>query len=136
MNTLALRNQSNGLSLIDNIFSDFFNDNWLSFSEIKNQEPAYYFYDEKTGEYTITAQAPGFSREDIELEVVDDGIKLVGEIKNEDLKKRIGEKKFSYFMKVKNVNYKDVEAKLENGILEVKFKTKEKDKISKKIEIK
>lgn len=123
-------------SLFNGIFNDFFNDSWLTYKEIENQDPANYYLDDETGEYVINAQIPGFAKEEINIEVDENGLKFSGELKNDDIKKKIGNKKFSYLMKVKNIDDKSIDASLENGILEIRFKKKENKKILKKIEIK
>ena len=133
MNKLALRNHA-GLSLLDDFFTDFWDIGWNIRREY-DQEPAHYFYDEKSKEHTITIPAPGFSRDNIQIEVDGTGIKIEGELKNEELQKRIGNKKFSYHMMKLGVDPKSVEAQLTDGILEIKLKTQE-SKTTKKIEIK
>ena len=135
-NKLALRNQG-GLSL----FNDPFFSNFFGNSLFKNlawdyvQEPAHYFYDEDSKQTVITVQAPGFAKEDIQIDVDATGISISGELNNEELKKRIGDKAFSYKMKRFGIDSKSVEAKLQDGILEIRFKTQE-SKTQKRIEIK
>jgi HSP20 family molecular chaperone IbpA len=112
----------------DSIFDRF----WL---DHRNHYPerAKYYYDEEKKEHVILAQAAGFKKDDIEVEVDDTGIYLNGNIKEEN-KNRFGERKFSYRLGKPGIDTKTVDAVLEDGILTIKFKTKE-EKISKKIEI-
>ena len=133
-NKLALRNQ--GMSLFDDFFfNDFFNNNWLKKIDWDySTEPAHYFFDEENKQMIITVQAPGFSKEDIQIDIDATGITIEGELKNEELKKRIGEKKFSYKMRKFGIDSKSVEAKLQDGILEIKFKSQE-SKTQKRIAI-
>jgi HSP20 family molecular chaperone IbpA len=133
-NKLALRNQ--GISLFDDFFfNDFFNNNWLKKIDWDySAEPAHYFFDEENKQMVITVQAPGFSKEDIQIDIDATGITIEGELKNEELKKRIGEKKFSYKMRKFGIDSKSVEAKLQDGILEIKFKSQE-SKTQKRITI-
>jgi HSP20 family molecular chaperone IbpA len=135
MGNLALRNSS-GLGLIDDFFSDFFNDRWNLKRNIDSyQDPAHYFFDEKTKEYVITVQAPGFSKKEINIEVDAGGISIEGELQDEELKRRIGNKSFSYKMRKPGIDENSINANLENGILEVRFKPSDKKDL-KKIEIK
>lgn len=119
-------------ALFNDLFDVFDNNFWLNrnFSDY-HHTPASYNYDEETKDHVITVQAPGFKKEDINIEVDNRGITLKGEIND----KRIGEKKFHYEMKKFGIDSKTVDASLEDGILSIKFKT-EKEKSSKKIAIK
>jgi HSP20 family molecular chaperone IbpA len=134
---LALRNSTKP-TLFEDVFDSFFDNNfWLnrSFNDYSH-EPATYHFDEDNKEHVITVQAPGFKKEDIDIEVDGRGISLKGEINDESIKGRIGEKKFQYFMKKSGIDSKGVEATLDNGILSIRFKTEEEKKVSKKIAIK
>lgn len=125
--------RNNGLGLIEDFFTDFLNDGWQERSFF--QDAAHYFIDEKTKEVVIIAQAPGFTKEDISIEVDATGITITGEITNEETKKKLGEKKFSYKMRKLGIDAKTVDANLSNGILEIRLKNPE-TKDSKKIPIK
>ena len=138
MEKLALRN-SFVPPVWDKFFNDsFFNDDWFTNKELEvyNQKPGHYFYDEENNEHVIIVEAPGLSKEEINIEIDDNGIMITRERKNEQLKERLGEKKISYVLHKTGINSKDVNASFKNGILEIKFKQKEKDKISQKIAIK
>lgn len=134
---LALKNSVTKPTLFNDLFDSFFDNNfWLNRNLNEySYEPATYNYDEKNKEHLITVQTPGFKKDDIQIEVDNKGIILKGEIKNEDIKKRVGQKKFNYEMKKTGIDSKTVEASLDDGILLIKFKT-EKEKSAKKIEIK
>ena len=139
MGTLALRKNQFMPTFWDDFFQNsVFNDDWFTNRDVEvyKQKPAHYFYDEENKQHVITAEVAGFTKDDIDIEIDERGIIISGEIKDEKLKERLGEKKISYIMKQENINPKDVEASLENGILEIRFKQKEKDKISQKIAIK
>ena len=116
---LALRGRE-----LPSIFEDFFNDNWYS----NFQRPAYMEWDEED-KGTITIEAPGFSKEDINIEADSRGIRITGEIKDESVKNRLTQSKFSYILKRSDLDTKNVEAKLDNGILTIDVK-KAKDKKS------
>jgi len=128
MNGLALR--ANGNRGFPSIFEDFFNDNWFS----AYQKPALMDWDEEGNKGVITIEAPGFSKEDIKIESHSDGISITGEVKDESVKNRLRQTSFSYFLKRSDLDTKNVDAKLENGILTIDVK-KSKNKLSRVIEI-
>jgi len=132
MNNLAIKSRL-PFNRIEEFFNDFFD--WDLKASSYYQEPANYFFDEETKEYVINVQAPGFKREEIEIETDPTGISINGEIKDEDVKKRIGSKRFSYKMKRLGIDSESVQASLENGILEIRLKIAE-NKETKKIPIK
>lgn len=121
--------------LLESFFADTHNDFDFDFLPVRKSEATYDF-DEKTREHNITVQAPGFKKEDIKIEVDNQGISLSGEIKDESIKGRVSQQKFSYFLRKPGINDDTVDAKLEDGILSVKFKTEKEKKTSKTIEIK
>lgn len=102
-------------------------------SELMVSPLAEYDYDSDTKEHVITIQAPGFKKEEIKIEVTNRGITFTGEIKDE--KRKTARKKFSYASGKTGIDPNSVDAKLEDGILTVKFKT-DQEKNSKIIEIK
>lgn len=122
------RNYVNQFGLED--FLDSFWGETITYSE-----NAKYKYDDEAKEHIVVVEAPGFTKDDIEIEVDNKGMNLKGEIKSEEIKEKISKDKFSYLLKKSQIDSKTVKATLENGILEVKFKT-EKEKSTKKIEIK
>jgi HSP20 family protein len=127
MNGLALRNRERG---IPSLFEDFFNDNWFS----SYQKPALIEWDDSGKEATITIEAPGFSKDDIKIESHSDGLTIVGEIQDEKMKGRLRQANFSYALKRSDIDLKNVDAKLENGILTIGIK-KSKDQLSRVIPI-
>jgi len=128
MSGLALR--QNGNRGIPSIFDSFMNDSWFS----EYQKPAYMNWDEKENKGTIMIEAPGFSKEDIKIESDSDGITITGEVKDEAMKNRLRQASFSYILRRSDLDTKGVNAKLENGILQIDVK-KAKDKLSRVIEI-
>lgn len=134
---LALRNSVTKPTLFEDAFDSFFDNNFWMNRNLNgySYEPATYRYDEENKEHVITVQAPGFKKENVDIEVDSRGISLKGEITDEAVKGRIGEKKFHYVMKKTGIDSKTVDATLEDGILSIKFKT-EKEKTAKKIAIK
>lgn len=79
--------------------------------------------------------APGFKKDDIEIEVDNSGLIISGEIKNDNTKNKIHRSKFNYVMRKKEIDPDSIQGSLEDGILEVKFKT-DKERSSKIIKIK
>ena len=128
MSNLALRKR-NGMAL-PSIFDDFFTDNWFN----SYQKPAYMEWDEEGNNGTIVIEAPGFSKEDIKIESDSDGLAITGEVKDEAMKNRLRQASFSYILRRSDLDTKNVDAKLENGILTIGVK-KAKDKLSRVIEI-
>ena len=81
---------------------------------------------EGENEYTITVEAPGYSKEDLTLEVKDNVLRISSEHKEEKeeetkggyLYKERTERSFSRALRIpENVKAEDINATLENGIL-------------------
>lgn len=128
MNGLALRNRNRGG--IPSLFDDFLTDNWFS----NYQSPAIMEWDEEGNKGVITIEAPGFTKDDIKIESSSDGIVITGEISDDSLKNRLRQASFSYILKRSDIDPKNVDAKLENGILTIGV-NKAKDKVSRVIQI-
>jgi len=128
MNGLALPNGTRG---IPSLFDTFFNDSFFN----SYQKPAYMDWDEEKNNGTITIEAPGFSKEDIQIESNSEGITITGEVKDENMKNRLRQASFSYVLRRPDIDNKKVNAKLENGILTIDVQ-RAKDKLSRVIEIK
>jgi HSP20 family protein len=92
-------------------------------------------WNKETGNHQIWIETPGFSEEEISIELEGDKLTISGELKNEEIIKKIGSKNFSYYMHKKNLDPESIKATLKDGILEVGFKT-EKPKQLKKVEVK
>jgi len=130
MRGLVLPDGNRGLpSLFESIFSD----DWFFNTEM-SQKPAFMEWNESGDEASIAIEAPGFSKENIKIESDSRGLVISGELTDENTKKRVSQKSFSYILRRSDLDPKSVQAKLENGILEIQVK-KEKDKKSKIIEI-
>jgi HSP20 family molecular chaperone IbpA len=127
MNGLALRNRNRGIS---SIFDDFLTDNWFS----NYQSPAIMDWDEEGNNGVITIEAPGFTKDDVKIETNSDGIVITGELKDESLKNRLKQCSFSYILRRSDLDPKNIEAKLENGVLTIGV-SKSKDKVSRLIPI-
>lgn len=94
--------------------------------------------DEK--ELTYKLQIPGFEKKDVKITIQNKTLKIKGKrISNEKRKYLINNEFWGDFEKnfelPDNVSTKNVVAKLENGILEIIFKKKDKEKPSQSVEI-
>ncbi len=93
--------------------------------------------------YQIEAEIPGIDKEDLEIELRDDGLVIQGESKEEVeeegedfLRKERGYRSFYRKLPVpEGVDQEDVRASLDQGILTVDLPKKEESKKGKKIEI-
>lgn len=96
---------------------------------------------ETEGEYTIEVDLPGYAKEDISIELKKGIIKISAK-KEKNEKKYIHQEKFvenvsREFSIGENIDETKIEAKLENGILEIDIPKKTKEpETSNKIEIK
>jgi HSP20 family molecular chaperone IbpA len=119
-----------GGSLFDEIFEDFWHTKWLS--ELNSlQNPAKMIWDDEKEEFQISIDATGIPKEDIRIESGNEGLIIEGELKDEKLKERIGNRKISYILKRNDIDPDSISAKVNNGILDITLK-KNKD-ISKKV---
>lgn len=95
-------------------------------------------------EFKVRADIPGFSKEDINIEVTDESIELSGEVKKEEKeekeKYRRYERSYSSFKRVlgfpEKVKPGKASASLKNGVLEVNVPKKEPTKPEKKHKVK
>ena len=124
----------------DDLLNHFLNDDYWSLSSIfKDDMPKLEsdrYYDKDTNENVISLSLPGFTKEDISVEIDKDMLVIAGEIKNEKTKKFISQNKFSYYYSTNNIYVDNINASMENGILEIRTKPLKKINLSKKIEIK
>lgn len=131
-------------TLFSDIFdgSKFFGQNWLN-REFTSSFPAVNIK-ESNKEYSLEFAAPGFKKEDFKVSVDNDILNISAETrseKNEDSKK-FTRKEFSFnsfsrsFSLPENVNTDGIDAKYENGILNLSIPKKEESKNFPKKEIK
>lgn len=89
-----------------------------------------------SGEYQIAMSLLGFSKEDIKVETSDETITISGELKK-DVPGFVSQRKFKKSWTLENLDADSINAKLENGILEVTLKSKEAEAVEvKTVEIK
>ena len=123
-------------SLIDRFLNDdFWNFNSIFSDEFPRIESDRY-YDKDANEYVISLSLPGFTKDDISVDIENDMLVIKGEIKNEKTKKFISQNKFSYSYSTNNLDIDTIAASMENGILEIRSKPIKELNITKKIEVK
>lgn len=130
MKELVLANRTRGFP---SFFDEFLNPDWF-FNTGISQKPAFMEWNESGDKASIVIEAPGFSKENIKIESDSRGLVITGELTDENTKKKVSQKNFSYILRRSDLDPKNVQAKLENGILEIQVQ-KEKDKKTKIIEI-
>lgn len=114
-----------------NFFDGFFDD-FIQRDTVTNAKS---FYNKETKTYEVFVSTPGFSNEEIDVELKGDKLVISGELENEDVIRKVGPNSFSYFVYQKNIDADSIQATLDSGILSVEFKVKE-PKPDKKVKIK
>ena len=117
-------------NLFNNLFETVFKSNYF-----ETESDAYIWFDKDNEEYNIKIKVPGWNKNEINIEVELDKMSISSNLETKDERSKYGVSSFKYFVKVRNIDSKSVDAQLENGILTIKFKI-EKSKSLKKIEIK
>jgi HSP20 family molecular chaperone IbpA len=92
-------------------------------------------FDEKTNEFNIMLAVPGFSKDDININIIGDTLNINGEIKSNKSKRIFSEATIKQAKRIKNLDPKTVKVSLQDGILDIKYKLKKKDS-PKAIEVK
>lgn len=128
---------------VNELFNDFFT-NKLETEERANFVPATNIIENENA-FNIELSAPGFSKTDIKVEVENDTLVISGEHKEEKKEEKTNytRKEFNYgsfkrsFTLPENVNTETVEAKYEDGILNITLpkKVEEKTKAVKEVKV-
>jgi len=84
-------------------------------------------FDKKTNEFNIMLAVPGFSKDDINVKIVDDTLSIDGEIKSDKSKRIYSAASINQAKRIKNLDTKSVKASLKDGILDIRYKLKKKD---------
>ncbi len=130
------------VSLFDSMFDDFWEPDFtllklptlnLPIIDIKEEE----------SEFVLTAEVPGFKKEDINIEIRDDTLTISSEHKEETEETKEGyiykersHRSFTRSLRIpENISAEEIEAKLEDGLLTLHIPKKEPEP-PKKIEIK
>jgi HSP20 family protein len=110
------------------LFSDLFNQMWNDFDvETKNKPATNIVENEK--EFRLDVVLPGWTKEEVKVEIDKDLLKISGEKKeeNEDSKDTFLRKEFKHqaferaFTLPKEINHQDIDAEHTNGILSVRI---------------
>lgn len=116
-------------TLFDEIFMPSFS---LVYTNTFDKLTKDYHYEESENDITFEFSLPGYKKEDIEVSIIDNKLKVSSKVKDEKSKWR-KEFKYEYYISQNTVNQEGVSAKFEDGILKVIIPKKEKTKT--KIEI-
>jgi len=110
------------LDYFDSIFNNmFFSSTFDTDDFIKMREE----YNKENKEHSITIAVPGYTKEDISVEIKDDIMKISGKIKNEKAKSFYSSESFCHSRKIKNLDPKTVNVTLKDGLLSITYKLKE-----------
>jgi HSP20 family protein len=141
---LATRRIESWLPSIPSIFSDFFGNEWLE--TVNARVPAINII-ENENEFLVEVAAPGLTKDDFKIKIVDDDQLQISFEKKEESEERDKKgnylrREFSYtnFLRTlllpDNVDKEKISAKAENGVLHISIpKTKESKQVKKEKEI-
>ncbi|NVM53284.1 MAG: Hsp20/alpha crystallin family protein [Candidatus Helarchaeota archaeon] len=129
------------------VFDDIFEDFWepFDFSIVRTPRVVFPKLDikEEENEYRITAEVPGYAKEEINIELHDDTLTIFSEHKEETEEEKEGylyrersHRSFTRSFKIPDkITHEEIVAKLENGLLTLRIPKKEPEP-PKKVEIK
>ena len=141
---LPTRRIESWLPSIPSIFSDFFGNEWLE--TVNARVPAINII-ENENEFLVEVAAPGLTKDDFKIKIVDDDQLQISFEKKEESEERDKKgnylrREFSYtnFLRTlwlpDNVDKEKISAKAENGVLHISIpKTKESKQVKKEKEI-
>lgn len=115
-----------------NLNEDLFETIFSSFLGI--QDNGHISHDKESNEYTVKIKAPGWKKDEINVEVDYEKMFVSTNLETDDERKQFGVNGFKYAINVKNIDSKSVNAKLEDGILTIIFSI-DKKTLPKKINI-
>ena len=123
--------ENNRMTSVDNMFQDFFNDDFLSPFTMNEQFKT--DIKETQDEYKIQAELPGVNKEDISLEYNNNylTVKAVRSNENESnennfIRRERSYGEFSRSFYISNVDKNTINANFENGVLNITLPKKEK----------
>jgi HSP20 family protein len=124
-----------------NLMDDFFNDSWLS-STTGSYGTFKVDVQDKENEYLVVAELPGIEKEEVDIRM-DEGQLTIGVQRDENMEeenkqyvhreRRFCSMKRSLYLE--DANHEGIQARLENGLLNIKVPKKEKKDRSMKIDI-
>ena len=130
---LAKRNNGNVQGLFPSLMDELFKD-WTGGSQMVNKMVPPVNIKETDNAFTVSLMAPGFKKENFNLEVDNDLLTISSEVKNEKTEQEEGKftrREFSYssfkraFTLPETVNTDDINAAYEDGILTITLPKKE-----------
>ena len=138
--SIIRRNRYWPFRLLDSFFDDFSD---LTLLKLPRMQLPRMDIKEEEGEYLITAEVPGFTKGEIDIEVKDNLLTISSEHKEEKEEEKEGyifkersHRSFSRSLVIpENIGHEEIEAKLENGLLTLHIPKKEPEP-PKRIEIK
>jgi len=117
----------------DEFIEPFFPTSMRSFlSDPNRREPSFDIQD-RGDKFIVTAELPGFGKDDVEVRVNSNGLELTAEKKTDEERKEAdgtqSRKSYSYFQRYltlpEGVTTEKVEGTMKNGVLELKLPKKE-----------
>lgn len=141
-NLVPFHRRHRGMVELDDFFNDFFN-NFDRFGLVDRGINAFRTDIKETeNEYIILAELPGVNKENINIEVDENYMiitavndEIIEEEKNNYIRKERRSGRFQRSFNVSDVNVDEIEAKYENGILEVRLPKAEPRKNVRRIDI-
>lgn len=127
------RNNSNVNGLFPSIMDEIFKD-WAGGSQMVNKMVPPVNIKETDKAFSVALMAPGFKKEDFNIEIDNDLLTISSEIKNEKTEQEEGKftrREFSYssfkraFTLPESINTDDINASYEDGILTIALPKKE-----------
>jgi len=107
--------------MFDDIVTDICRADCL-FNDLKEDSNFHSKYDKETKEHLIDVIVPGFKKEDLSIEYINDKIIIKGDLK--DNKNDLLKNSICYEKNIKNLDIESVKTKLSNGVLEIRYKEK------------
>ena len=136
MSLIKWKPLNNEIDTFDNIIDQFFND--LSFDprfSLMNTNNVSNYYNENEKEYYLTMDVPGMSKDDIEVTLNSNRLKISGQRKSGKYDSYEYGKMERTFSVPNNVETGKISAKIDNGVLKVLL-PKAKSSLGRKISIK
>jgi Molecular chaperone (small heat shock protein) len=134
--TTSIRKNQNWLPGF--IFNDFFDNDWMNYASSNFTTPATNVMENENG-YSVDIAAPGMTKNDFNIKIDENNVLTVSmekkeEKKDENKKMRFLRREFSYTQFTKSlilpddVEKENIEAKIENGVLNISIPKKEEKK--------
>ena len=140
MNIITKQNGSNSVrnlrSDFDSLFDNFFNDFGIRLDNFSHSKTRVNISEDDKN-YCVDAELPGVKKEDVSVEYINDILTIKAERKEEKKNYHRIESTYGVFQRsiqIPNIDYNDIKAKFEDGILKITLPKIEKSKTSIEIE--